>query len=183
MGATESRLTSWIMPMNSEKAQLSWLRTLLRKLAAISLSCLRSSAMCLCSRSDGQGSKPITRGGKTIHQSPFIGIPFVFCFNSLSQDTQCTSFPQVPLNSSVSKREMFLCLYNYSVAFYDSTSVENGIDSCLFCNVYKLPWQWRNKYRSYTLHCVQQQVCCKRCLWHCAIASAMVAGSTTPLRN
>lgn len=49
-------LTSWIMPINSEKAQLSWLRTLLRKLAAISLSWFRSSAICLWSRSDGQGS-------------------------------------------------------------------------------------------------------------------------------
>lgn len=49
-------LTSCIMPMNSEKAQLSWFKTLLRKLAAMSLSWLRSSAMCLCSRSDGQGS-------------------------------------------------------------------------------------------------------------------------------
>lgn len=58
---TWSRLTSWIMPMNSEKAQLSWFRTLLRKEAAMSLSILSSSAMCLCSSSDGQGSAPIGR--------------------------------------------------------------------------------------------------------------------------
>ncbi|MEQ2219419.1 hypothetical protein XENOCAPTIV_017537 [Xenoophorus captivus] len=53
-----SGLTSWIMPMNSEKAQLSWFRTLLRKEAAMSLSILSSSAMCLCSSDDGHGSGP-----------------------------------------------------------------------------------------------------------------------------
>lgn len=45
--------------MNSEKAQLSWLRTLLRNEAPISLSELSSAAMCLWSSSDGQGSGPI----------------------------------------------------------------------------------------------------------------------------
>lgn len=52
--------TSWIMPMNSEKAQFSWLRTLLRNEAAISLSVFSSSAMCLCSSNEGHGSGPIT---------------------------------------------------------------------------------------------------------------------------
>lgn len=49
------------MPMNSEKAQLSWFSTLFRKEAAMSLSMLSSSAMCLCSSSDGHGSGPIRR--------------------------------------------------------------------------------------------------------------------------
>ncbi len=62
-------LTSWIMPMNSEKAQLSWFRTLLRKEAAMSLSTLSSSAMCLCSSNDGHGSKPIRREKKTGEQA------------------------------------------------------------------------------------------------------------------
>lgn len=62
-------LTSWIMPMNSEKAQLSWFRTLLRKEAAMSLSILSSSAMCLCSSNDGHGSKPIRGGKKTGKQT------------------------------------------------------------------------------------------------------------------
>lgn len=44
------------MPMNSEKAQLSWLRTLLRKLGAKSRSLRSRSAMCLCSRVEGHGS-------------------------------------------------------------------------------------------------------------------------------
>lgn len=44
--------------MNSEKAQLNWFRTLLRKEAAMSLSMLSSSAMCLCSSNDGHGSGP-----------------------------------------------------------------------------------------------------------------------------
>lgn len=45
--------------MNSEKAQLSWLRTLFRNEAPMSLSELSSAAMCLCSSNDGQGSGPI----------------------------------------------------------------------------------------------------------------------------
>lgn len=48
--------TSWIMPMNSEKAQLSWLRTLLRKLGATSEPWRSRSAICCCSRVEGQGS-------------------------------------------------------------------------------------------------------------------------------
>lgn len=44
------------MPMNSEKAQLSWLRTLLRKLGATSGPSRSRSAMCCCSRVEGQGS-------------------------------------------------------------------------------------------------------------------------------
>lgn len=42
--------------MNSEKAQLSWLRTLLRKLGATSDPCRSRSAMCCCSKVEGQGS-------------------------------------------------------------------------------------------------------------------------------
>lgn len=52
--------------MNSEKAQLSWLRTLLRKLGATSEPCRSRSAMCCCSKVEGQGSgdrgKPCYQG-------------------------------------------------------------------------------------------------------------------------
>lgn len=44
------------MPINSEKAQFNWLRTLLRKLGAISWSLRNRSAMCRCSKVDGHGS-------------------------------------------------------------------------------------------------------------------------------
>lgn len=69
--------TSWIMPMNSENAQLSWFRTLLTKDAAMSLSTFSSSAMCFCSSNDGQGSEgeegreQVNNGSKALDTSLF----------------------------------------------------------------------------------------------------------------